>query len=276
MSPSRHRRPLRIPLTVDGGIRAQNLAVRNSRYRNTVRAKWWSRQWLAAIEGFRIGARLGRGRNYAASGQVGELTIEPGLVQAVVQGAVGEPYFCFIRFAVAEGTAKDEITKAIREDAVMYASLLNGYLPEAIEPLFANYGIPLLPSRKNDIWSECSCPDYANPCKHLAAVYYLIGETIAQSPLTLLKLRGIVLSDETGAEDATPAAENAAPPSAAKDFYAFDGTAPRWKSISASGETAPLLLRLGALPLWRGEERFEETLSGVYRRCADRASRFWR
>ncbi len=278
MSSSKSGR-LRIPLTVDGGIRAQSLARCHRTARNPVRARWWSKKWLEAIEGFRMGARLGRGRNYALSGQVGDLRIDEGLVQATVQGAAGEPYFCFIRFAVAEGDAKEEITRAICEDAVMYAQLLNGYMPENILPLFESFGLPLLPSRTNDIWSECSCPDYANPCKHLAAVYYLVCETIANSPLTLLKLRGIALDDdcssETEIENESHKADSIPEIIDPSTFYSYDNVPPKWKNTAPPTETAPLLRRLGPLALWRGEERFEETMLSVYRRCSERAAQFW-
>lgn len=276
MSSKRHR-ALRIPLTVDGGIRSQSFATRNRKYRASVRERWWSRKWLEAIEGFRMGARLGRGRNYAMSGQVASLSIDEGLVQASVQGISSDPYFCFIRFAVAEGETKRKIESAISEDPVLCAQLLNGFLPQEIEVLFKSCGLALLPTQKGDIWSQCSCPDYANPCKHLAAVYYLVGETIAHSPLLLLKLRGIELAKESCASGKSPlpAPPADASPPRINDFYKFSVQAPKWKSCGISGADAPLLKRLGPIPLWRGEERFEETLSSVYRRCADRARRFW-
>lgn len=263
---------LRAPLNVRGGIRAQSSHGWHAR-------AWWSRRWTEVMEHFRLGARLGRGRNYAVSGQVSALSVEVGRVAARVQGSTHEPYENEIRFHSVQGEAKARLVRALRADAVVTARLLVGDLPFEVETLFLAEGCPLFPRRANDVESRCSCPDWANPCKHLAAVYLLLGEAIARNPLVLLALRGIGRADLVGvSRPAAPAA--AAPPAAEaltpEAFYgapkpAFEdyGTAPK------TAVPAPLIQRLGPLPFWRGQERFADTLEHLYARAATRGWTVW-
>ncbi len=271
------RYTLRTALAVKGGIRAQNPHVGNLRV-------WWSRRWTEVLENFRLGARLGRGRNYAVSGQVSSLTIRPGFVEAAVQGSDKEPYTSDIRFRAVEGEAKARIIELLRRRPMMIARLLVCDLPDEVEAFFRAEGCPLFPKREHDLTSRCTCPDYANPCKHLAAVYYLLGEAITKNPLILLELRGISRADLLG-EAAEPAgAAAAAPPAEAaaeepwtrEGFYgvpreAFSDYGPALASVTP----APLIYRLGPLPFWRGQERFTDTLEHLYARAATRGWTVW-
>ncbi len=269
----------RTPLSVQGGIRAQ------SAHGGKARA-WWNQRWIEALESFRLGARLGRGRNYALSGQVAALTVGTGVVTARVQGSNREPYESVIRLKHVEGPAKKRIVQALRERPVLVARLLVGDLPMEAESLLSAEGCPLFPRRDEDLVTRCSCPDWANPCKHLAAVYYLIGETIAKNPLLLLTLRGISRTDlvspgdseEAGTDGETNGEKEASDeiPVTRDAFYgeplpAFDafGDAPR------ANTPAPLIQRLGALPFWRGHERFVDTLEHLYARAATRGWSAW-
>ena len=163
------------------------------------------------------------------------------------------------------------------------ARLLVCELPFEVEGLFRAEGCPLFPRRENDLTSHCTCPDYANPCKHLAAVYYLLGEAITRNPLLLLELRGISRQDLLGeaAEPAVEAAERPAEeaeavPLTREGFYgvpqeAFNNYGPAIKSVTP----APLIYRLGPLPFWRGQERFIDTLEHLYARAATRGWTVW-
>ena len=266
---------LRTPLSVKGGIRAQNSHGGHLRV-------WWGQRWTEVLENFRLGARLGRGRNYAVSGQVSMMTIREGCVAAHVQGSHQEPYESVIQFHCVQGEAKERIVKALWQRPVLIARLLVGDLPFEIEPLFQTEGCPLFPKRTNDLVSRCSCPDWANPCKHLAAIYYLLGETITRNPLLLLTLRGITRADLVGepqptpAEDAKPSEMDSERTATREAFYgtpqpAFDdfGAAPK------SSTPAPLIHRLGPLPFWRGQERFTDTLEHLYVRAATRGWTVW-
>ena len=274
---------LRAPLNVKGGIRSQ---APNGGH---VRA-WWSRKWTEVIEHFRLGSRLGRGRNYAVTGQVSSLDITPGCVAASVQGTNKEPYMSTIRFRVAEGGAKVGLIREMRRYPMLVARLLVADLPLETEEIFRKAKCPLFPQRENDMTSRCSCPDYANPCKHLAAVYYLLGEAISKNPMLLLSLRGISRAELLGA-----AAENDEEDADADRWFVpqlqmnenggdicvenFYGTPqPPFEDFGTavkSVTSAPLIYRLGALPFWRGQERFADTLEHLYARAAMRGWSVW-
>ena len=276
----RKKYAIRSPLSVKGGIRAQ------AAHTDPLRA-WWSRRWTDTLEGFRMGPRLGRGRHYAVSGQVSDLTLTPGSVTAIVQGAAAEPYRCEIHFACVDAAAKARITTALRQRPMLLARLLVGDMPHEIETLFNAEGCPLFPGRENDLKSKCSCPDWANPCKHLAAVYCLLGETITQSPLHLLALRGLTRADllQGGAPVCAPSqvteGRQECLPRLASTLTreSFYGTPqPPLTDFGAAPKTdiaAPLVRRLGPLPFWRGQERFADTLEHLAHRAASRGWSVW-
>ncbi len=264
---------LRTPLSVKGGIRAQNAHSGHQRV-------WWSRRWTEMLENFRLGARLGRGRSYAVSGQVSSLSIEPGCVSACVQGTSSEPYASVLRFQCVTGEARARLVAALRQRPVWVARLLVGDLPVEVEALFQAEGCPLFPQRTRDLVSHCTCPDWANPCKHLAAVYFLLGEAVARNPLLLLNLRGVSREDLAGAAaprlSPAPAAAPAPAPLTAERFYGVSHAPFEDFGLAPKATTpAPLIQRLGPLPFWRGQERFTDTLEHLYARAASRGWAVW-
>ncbi len=80
--------------------------------------------------------------------------------------------------------------EALSEQAIFAAQLLNGEMPPDIEQVFEAVKVPLFPASRGDLITDCSCPDWANPCKHIAAVYYLLGERFDEDPFLLFELRG--------------------------------------------------------------------------------------
>ncbi len=264
---------LRNPLAVHGGIRAQYAGTGSMRV-------WWSRRWVEMMEQFRLGARLGRGRNYAEAGQVSELQIEKGEVRAVVQGVKKEPYISSIKFRTLTDTAKAQVINHLRANPVLIARLLVGDLPVDIENILHQAGCPLFPERRNDLVSRCNCPDWANPCKHLAAVYYLLGEEISKTPMLLLKLRGISRND-VFTETCTSASIDSAVHKRMYDLNTdnFYGVTPQedmdFGTDEEAGTKAPLIHRLGALPFWRGQDRFIDALEHLYERAVVRGWKVW-
>ena len=191
MSGKKHY-PVRIPRFANG-IRAQE--SRGGTGRN-----WWFCRWRQVLEGMGLGARLGRGRNYALSGQVTEMRIEGPHVEASVVGTRPEPYRVTVDFRIPEGDARERIVAALRGEPMLVARLLADDLPTEVEELFRAEGFTLFPGGKlgpgrYDMTTRCSCPDYANPCKHSSAVLLLLGEEIARRPSTLLDLRGIPMEE---------------------------------------------------------------------------------
>ena len=134
--------------------------------------------------------RLARGRRYARAGQVLDLDVRPGEVTARVQGSRRQPY----RVRVATPTIAPEdwlrVEQAMAARAVFLAKLLAGEMPRDIEEAFAEAGLSLFPSSGNDVSADCSCPDWANPCKHIAAVYYLLAEAFDDDPFLIFRWRG--------------------------------------------------------------------------------------
>ncbi len=189
---SKKRYPIRIPRSA-AGIRSQETRGEKGR-------SWWARRWQETLEAMGLGVRLGRGRNYALSGQVVEMAVEGSRVIASVVGTRPEPYRVTVDFRAAEGAARAHIAAAIRAEPMFVARLLADDLPLEVESFFRAEGLHLFPGGKlapgrYDMTTRCSCPDYANPCKHAMAVLLLLGEEIARRPATLLALRGVEMEE---------------------------------------------------------------------------------
>ena len=182
--------PLRIPRFAPG-IRAQENRQGGGR-------NWWSVEWTRHLETMGLQGRFGRGRNYAISGQVIELILSGPHVEAKVVGTRPEPYKVTLDFRTPEGAARKRILDALWAEPIVPARLLADDLPLEVVEIFRREGFDLFPGGKfgpgkYDMTCACSCPDYANPCKHTAAVLFLLGEEISRRPLTLLELRGITI-----------------------------------------------------------------------------------
>ena len=171
------------PRKAKGGIKARS-------QRGAFGTRWWGKRWIAVLEGLLIGARLQRGRRYARAGQVLDLEIAPGLVTASVQGSRARPYRVTIRVATLGKPAWGKIATHIAGEARFAATLLAGEMPADIEEAFVAVGASLFPTSLRELHTDCSCPDWANPCKHVAATYYLIGEEFDRDPFLLFTLRG--------------------------------------------------------------------------------------
>jgi uncharacterized Zn finger protein len=171
----------RIP--VDNG-----LALRSRR--GPIGETWWSRRFLRAVESLLMGGRLSRGATYARQGQVIDLGIGSGLTLARVQGSRRQPYAVQISMPAVSEARWDAIIEILAGQAGYAARLLAGELPHEIEDVFAEVGVALFPERDSRLVTECNCPDWANPCKHAAAVCYLMAEAFDQDPFLLLAFRG--------------------------------------------------------------------------------------
>jgi uncharacterized Zn finger protein len=165
----------------------------------------WAKRWIAVLEAFALGTRLSRGRSYARSGQVTEIAIELGGVRARVQGSRAKPYDVTIRMRELTSTQWQAVGAAIAADVRLAATLLAGEMPADIEPAFAAADVSLFPTSVSEMKTACSCPDWSNPCKHIAAVFYLIGEEFDRDPFALFAVRGLeraALRDLLAAEPA--------------------------------------------------------------------------
>lgn len=171
------------PLTVEGGIKARSK-------RGAIGEQWWSRRFVEVLESLGMSGRLARGRHYARRGQVIDFELGHGMVRARVQGSRPVPYQ--VRIGVLPLTNKQwqRVIEALRGQALFRAKLLAGEMPHEIEEVFAACGTPLFPRSARDLDLFCSCPDWGVPCKHLAAVCYVLAEKFDDDPFGMLAWRG--------------------------------------------------------------------------------------
>jgi uncharacterized Zn finger protein len=151
---------------------------------------WWAGRWTAALERLVNPGRLARGRTYARTGRVLSLDVSRDGVRAVVQGSRPAPYEVSITFKKLTDAEWERVIDAMSAEALYAARLLNGEMPEEIEDVFAAAGTSLFPAQEEDMRTRCTCPDWANPCKHIAAVHYLLGERFDEDPFLMFLLRG--------------------------------------------------------------------------------------
>jgi uncharacterized Zn finger protein len=175
--------PTSRPRKVAGGIKAKTS-------RGSIGQKWWSRRFIDVLESFGLQTRLTRGRSYARSGQVLSLDIGTGHVTSLVQGSRVKPYA--VRLTVDPLTKPQwhRVEQALASRAVFRARLLAGEMPAEIEEVFADCGTPLFPKTASDLAMTCTCPDWEVPCKHIAAVCYVLAEAFDADPFWILAWRG--------------------------------------------------------------------------------------
>jgi uncharacterized Zn finger protein len=171
------------PLEVEGGIRARSR-------RGAIGEQWWSRRFIDVLESFGMAGRLARGRNYARRGQVLSFEISCGYVTAQVQGSRPNPYRVRIEVIPLTKPQWRKVEQALAARALFRAKLLAGEMPPEIEEVFADCGTPLFPRSASDLKMSCSCPDWGVPCKHLAAVCYVLAEAFDVDPFGILAWRG--------------------------------------------------------------------------------------
>ena len=175
--------PAARPRQAKEGIRARSR-------RGQIGDTWWSRRFIEVLESFNMGARLGRGRRYARSGQVMDLSVTPGRVTAKVQGTRRQPYSVRIDVRMLSEADWRSVEDRLAAEAVYLARLLAGEMPPDVEEAFAACSLSLFPASTRELTTECSCPDWANPCKHLAATYYIVAEAFDDDPFLVFAWRG--------------------------------------------------------------------------------------
>lgn len=152
--------------------------------------EWWSQQWLDLLDKYRFKKRLERARNYARQGNVLNIEFKDQKVLAQVQGTQPEPYNVSLWLDQFSDEEWNYIIETLSQRAIFSAKLLAGEMPQDIEDVFAANGLRLFPFSLDNVHSHCSCPDQANPCKHIGAVYYMLGDRFSEDPFVLFQLRG--------------------------------------------------------------------------------------
>jgi uncharacterized Zn finger protein len=171
------------PIRVEGGIKARSK-------RGAIGEQWWSRRFIGVLESYGMSGRLARGRSYARAGQVLDFELSQGKVTARVQGSRPRPYQVRIGVLPLTTAQWQRVQQRLAGQALFRAKLLAGEMPHEIEEVFGECGTPLFPRLASDLDMRCSCPDWGVPCKHLAAVCYVLAEEFDRDPFAMLAWRG--------------------------------------------------------------------------------------
>jgi uncharacterized Zn finger protein len=255
---------------------------------------WWGQRWLEALERMapEYALRLARGKTYARAGRTHDLTVHAGLVTAQVTGSRAQPYEIELRLVQLGDADWQAAIENMATKAQFSAELLAGQMPRAIDDAFAFAGTSLFPIQASDLVTKCSCPDWANPCKHVAATHYVLGEALDRDPFLLFELRGRtkeqVLSalraarsggvHVTGiaADDATsrdaPAIAVRLERLPAEDYDQPRAPLPSLQlEFDAPAAHAAVLQQLGEPAAWSGAVSPRDLLEPLVRAAADRA-----
>lgn len=200
---------------------------------------WWGQRWMEALEVVLRGdaARLARGRTYARAGRTHDLVIKGGQVTAKVTGSRSTPYKVTIKLAQLSDAVWKKAIAAMAQKAQFAAELLSGSMPKDIGEVFGERGAGLFPAQRSDLVTNCTCPDWGDPCKHVAATHYVLGEALDRDPFLLFELRGRTKDQVLGELRATRAGD--APVKGRR------GQAAKPASANASAEAEIPKVRLG-------------------------------
>lgn len=242
---------------------------------------WWGAEWLKALAHIDFSNRLPRGRNYANKGAVRNINISGNTIKAKVQGTRRTPYS--VKLGVPEFTEaqKAALTSAIMGNPLLLSKLLNRQLPAQLEQIAKDIDIRIFPQRWDDLRMTCSCPDWAVPCKHLAAVINLIANEIDRNPFLIFKLHSYDIIKELKKKGFSELKESVAIPRTAMLFAdENDQTANQYdaallESIDFSNVEElrmPLLSLLTENPLFYARD-FKSVLDKIYRKTAKAALR---
>ncbi len=177
-----------VPKDVKDGIKAKS---RQGDFGETAVGK----QWISLLERTPWSNRLARGKRYARMGQVRDFNIDKGEVSASVQGTRAKPYKIRISLKSFPKKTWERLYRIVAKNPLHYAALKARKFTDDFQELLKAGGISLLPESTRDIKTDCSCPDQANPCKHIAATVYIVGEALDENPFLLFQMRGLSFED---------------------------------------------------------------------------------
>jgi uncharacterized Zn finger protein len=246
---------------------------------------WWGERWIEALQTVLGGdaGRLARGRTYARAGRAHDLAVNAGVVTALVTGTRATPYAIRIELVQLSADAWERAIASMSPQARISAELLAGRMPKEIDEAFRAASASLFPQQRTDLTTSCSCPDWGNPCKHVAATHYVLGEALDRDPFLLFELRGRtkqqVLGALRSARGATELPAEATEPASASiaGIVAADYDRPRGSlpelhfSFDAPTTHGAVLRQLGAPATWRGDGSPAEALAPLIAAAAEKA-----
>nr|WP_322711365.1 SWIM zinc finger family protein [Nostoc sp. ChiSLP03a]MDZ8212581.1 SWIM zinc finger family protein [Nostoc sp. ChiSLP03a] len=271
---------------------------------------WWGDRFIQALEAFTDDNRLKRGRSYASGGKVKSFEIDLNKITAKVRGSVN-PYFGVykeptynieIQITPIAKTRWNEAIQKLSSKASIISRLLLNEVPENIEDTFSNLGLHLLPHSSKDFKTKCSCPDYANPCKHIAGVYYLVASQLDNNPWLLFELRGLskaelqakladsplgkALSEELNTKEIPLELSNSLYTQLekqslnqmpnAREFWLGTKRLPQTIEVATPGSICAILIKKqGDFPdFWHNDASFIETMEELYQRVKTKNHQF--
>lgn len=261
---------------------------------------WWGRRWIQALENVLRGdsARLARGRAYARAGRTHDLVVKGGKVTAKVTGSRATPYEITIELTELTAPAWKKAIDGLAKKAQFSAELLAGQMPQAIDEVFVEAGVSLFPKQRADLETSCSCPDWGDPCKHVAATHYVLGEALDRDPFLLFELRGRTKDRVLDALRAARGGVAETPPTTAGKPRAASGASTiavptvklgklRAREYDEPREPLPamhfsfdeplthgaVLRQLGAPTIWEGDASPADILAPLVRAAAETARR---
>ncbi|MBD2649998.1 SWIM zinc finger family protein [Nostoc foliaceum] len=271
---------------------------------------WWGDRFIQALEAFTDDNRLKRGRSYASGGKVKSFEIDLNKITAKVRGSVN-PYFGVykeptynieIQITPIAKTRWNEAIQKLSSKASIISRLLLNEVPENIEDTFSHLGLHLLPHSSKDFKTKCSCPDYANPCKHIAGVYYLVASQLDNNPWLLFELRGLskaelqakladsplgkALSEELNTKEIPLELSNSLYTKLekqslnqmpnAREFWLGTKRLPQTIEVATSSSICAILIKKqGDFPdFWHNDASFIETMEELYQRVKTKNHQF--
>ena len=244
--------------------------------------RWWSARWWAVMESIGVAHRLERGKHYARAERVFSLEVAPGLVSADVQGSRYEPYHVEIGVDAFTDGEWHEVVRALASQALFSAKLLAGEMPENIEEALSGVGLSLFPKLPTELTMACSCLDSVVPCKHIAAIHYVLADKLDADPFLLFEWRGRSRERILRELRQQRAAEASGRPHDRSSTRRLeDSMAEYWKlgesfdtvtvTVGPPAVSASLLKRLGVPSFWQPHPEIRGALERLYAKVTERA-----
>ncbi len=244
--------------------------------------EWWASRWISVIESRGLASRLNRGLRYARARRVLQIEIEPGGLEALVQGSRYEPYRVRMRIKKFSERQWEKAIDALASQAWFAAKLLVGEMPQNIEEAFEAEGLALFPLGPRDLTTTCSCADEAHPCKHSAAVHFALAGQIDQDPFLLFQLRGrgrehvlraLRARRAAGATGQPILSSKAGPLSEELDRFweAGKGLDSIQVKVGPPAVSASLLKRMGVPAFWKLHPEIRGAMERLYAKVTERS-----
>jgi uncharacterized Zn finger protein len=245
---------------------------------------WWGKQWLQVFENIDFNNRLPRGKTYANNGLVYDLAIKGNTITAKVEGSMNKPYKVTIQVPAFTKVAQSNLIRSITDNPLFLAKLLNREIPPELNDACEQQNIHIFPKSWHEMNGSCSCYDWAIPCKHMAAVVFLVANEIDKNPFVVFDLHdfnlvqaleknGYTQESDVDSSQIVKLGDLQQPLSALKPSFLFADQALLaldFSLIPACSDN--LLLLLSEKPVFYPEGDFKKILAGVYKKAASTPS----